>query len=99
MAKKKKTKKKTEQSDQKKIRTKEVWLQSLEDIAAGARREPNARLGALRQIGDMMGFKDSHNFEKLGSEERLKMVKTVVAPVLETVFGIKVKDDHHISIK
>jgi hypothetical protein len=94
MAKKKKTTKETK----KKIRTKEVWLQSLEDIATDSSRDPHARLGALRQIGDMMGFKDSHNFEKLGTEERLKMVKTVVVPVLQTVFDIEIDEDKDISI-
>ena len=91
-------KKKTTQESKKKIRTKEVWLQSLEDIAIDSSRDPHARLGALRQIGDMMGFKDTHNFEKLGSEQRLKMVKTIVAPVLESVFGIEIDEDKDISI-
>ena len=91
-------KKKTTQESKKKIRTKEVWLQSLEDIATDSSRDPHARLGALRQIGDMMGFKDTHNFEKLGSEQRLKMVKTIVAPVLESVFGIEIDEDKDISI-
>ena len=83
-------KKKTTQESKKKIRTKEVWLQSLEDIATDSSRDPHARLGALRQIGDMMGFKDTHNFEKLGGEQRLKMVRTIVAPVLESVYGIEI---------
>jgi hypothetical protein len=94
-----KTKKKTKTESTKKIRTKEVWLQSLEDIATDSSRDPHARLGALRQIGEMMGFKDSHNFEKLGTEERVRMAKTVVAPVLETVFGIEIDDDITFTVK
>ena len=91
-------KKKTTQESKKKIRTKEVWLQSLEDIATDSSRAPHASLGALRQIGDMMGFKDTHNFEKLGGEQRLKMVRTIVAPVLESVFGIEIDEDKDISV-
>tara|TARA_B100001013_G_scaffold343937_1_gene272799 strand:+ start:2086 stop:2361 length:276 start_codon:yes stop_codon:yes gene_type:complete len=75
----------------KKIRTKEVWLSSLESIAADASKDPHARLSALRQIGEMMGFRKSHNYDKLSSEERLEMVQKVVAPVLNGVFGIEVE--------
>ena len=74
----------------KKIRTKEVWLSSLESIAADASKDPHARLSALRQIGEMMGFRKSHNYEKLSSEERMEMVVKVVAPVLQGVFGVEV---------
>ena len=75
----------------KKIRTKEVWLQSLEAIAADTDKDAHARLAALRQIGEMLGFRDSHNYEKLSSEDRMEMVKKVVAPVLSGVFDIEVE--------
>ena len=77
----------------KKIRTKEVWLQSLEAIAADTDKDAHARLAALRQIGEMLGFRDSHNYEKLSSEDRMEMVKKVVAPVLSGVFDIEVDFD------
>ena len=85
----------------KKIRTKETWLASLEGIAADASKDPHARLGALRQIGEMMGFRKSHNYEKLSSEERMEMVTKVVAPVLKGVFGIEVEyeEEDDISIR
>lgn len=74
----------------KKIRTKEVWLQSLEGIAADASKDAHARLAALRQIGEMLGFRDSHNYDKLSSDDRMDMVRKVVAPVLSGVFDIEV---------
>ena len=77
----------------KKISTKEVWLQSLEAIAADTHKDDHARLAALRQIGEMLGFRDSHNYEKLSSEDRMEMVKKVVAPVLSGVFDIEVDFD------
>jgi len=94
-----KAKKKTNAESKKKIRTKEIWLQSLEDIATDSSRDPHARLGALRQIGEMMGFKDAHNFEKLGGEERIRMARKVVAPVLASVFGVEVDDDINFSVE
>ena len=75
------------------IRTKETWLASLEAIATDASKDPHARLSALRQIGEMMGFKQSHNYDKLSSEERMEMVVKVVAPVLKGVFDIDVDFD------
>tara|TARA_B100000809_G_scaffold178020_1_gene175597 strand:+ start:91 stop:366 length:276 start_codon:yes stop_codon:yes gene_type:complete len=85
----------------KKIRTKEVWLSSLESIAVDASKDPHARLSALRQIGEMMGFRKSHNYEKLSSEERMEMVVKVVAPVLQGVFGVEVdyEEDQDSSIR
>ena len=85
----------------KKIRTKETWLASLEAIAADANKDPHARLGALRQIGEMMGFKKSHNYDKLSSEERMEMVEKVVAPVLQGVFGIEVdfEEEKDLSVR
>jgi len=77
----------------KKIRTKEVWLSSLESIAADASKDPHARLSALRQIGEMMGFRKSHNYSKLSSDDRMEMVRKIVAPVLSGVFDIEVDFD------
>ncbi len=85
----------------KKIRTKEVWLQSLEAIAADADKDAHARLAALRQIGEMLGFRDSHNYEKLSSEDRMEMVQKVVAPVLSGVFDIEVdfEEEKDLSVR
>lgn len=85
----------------KEIRTKETWLASLEAIASDAGKDPHARLGALRQIGEMMGFKKAHNYAKLSSEERMEMVQKVVAPVLQGVFGIEVdfEEEEDFSIR
>jgi len=85
----------------KEIRTKESWLASLEAIAADSDKDPHARLGALRQIGEMMGFKKAHNYDKLSSEERMEMVQKVVAPVLSGVFGIEVdfEEEEDLSIR
>ena len=88
-----KAKKKTVKLTKKQIRTKEVWLESLEDIAGDTTRDPHARLNALRQIGEMMGFKESHNFERMSGDERLKLVKTTVGPVLKGIFGLEIEFD------
>ena len=74
----------------KKIRTKEVWLQRFAGLAAEPSNDAHARLAALRQIGEMLGFRDSHNYDKLSSDVRMDMVRKVVAPVLSGVFDIEV---------
>ena len=86
-----KAKKKTKKLTKKQIRTKEVWLESLESIAGDATRDPHARLNALRQIGEMMGFKESHNFERMSGDDRLNLVKTTVGPVLKGIFGLEIE--------
>ena len=40
-----------------------------------------------------MGFKESHNFERMSGDDRLKLVKNTVGPVLKGIFGLEIEFD------
>lgn len=72
------------------LRTKEAWLQELESIANDDSRDDRARLAALKEIGQILGFSKQHNFERMATEERMTLVRTIIAPVLESQFSVRV---------
>lgn len=76
-----------------KLRNKEGWLTELESIANDRNRDDRARLAALKEIGEIQGFKQANNFALMSTADRLRHARLVVVPVLRDLFGIEVEDD------